>query len=110
MSTLPTEYFEFKSVWKSVPVQGRTINKLSERLRLIEMRLPGKQAEYFALVAKNYVNKGIDKPKQEKAEQKCLKCHKPGHLSKKCYKKSIYSKRSEGDAFMCGRKDVCLRK
>ncbi|GBN09902.1 hypothetical protein AVEN_184698-1 [Araneus ventricosus] len=110
MSTLPTEYFEFESVWKSVPVQERTINKLSERLRLIEMRLPGKQAEYSASVAKIYVNKGIDKPKQEKAEKKCLRCHKPANLPKTCYKKSSYSRRSEGDSFMCGRKDVCLRK
>lgn len=43
MSTLPHEYFEFKSVWESIPIDERTVNKLTERLRLIEMRLPPKQ-------------------------------------------------------------------
>ncbi|GFQ88863.1 retrovirus-related Pol polyprotein from transposon TNT 1-94 [Trichonephila clavata] len=43
MSTLPSEYFEFKSVWESVPIEERSVNKLTERLRLIEMRrLPSK--------------------------------------------------------------------
>ncbi|GBO34281.1 hypothetical protein AVEN_151207-1 [Araneus ventricosus] len=112
MSTLPPEYFEFKSEWESVPVQEKTINKLTERLRLIEMRLPGKQAEHSALVANTSVNKRTYKPKQEKAEKKCFRCHKPGHLAKKCYKKSSYSKRPEGDAFLCSEevqdKDVWL--
>ncbi|EZA59743.1 hypothetical protein X777_16224, partial [Ooceraea biroi] len=40
MSTLPSEYFEFKNVWESVPIQDRTVNLFLERLRLIEMRLP----------------------------------------------------------------------
>lgn len=47
MSTFPTEYFEFSSVWENVSVQKRTINKLSEQLHFTEMRLPGKQAEYW---------------------------------------------------------------
>lgn len=32
MSTLPSQYFEFKSVWESVPVETRTVNLLLERL------------------------------------------------------------------------------
>ncbi|GFT26079.1 retrovirus-related Pol polyprotein from transposon TNT 1-94 [Trichonephila clavipes] len=51
MSTLPSEYFEFKSVWESVPIEERSVNKLTERLRLIEMRLPSKSADSTALVA-----------------------------------------------------------
>ncbi|GFT25669.1 uncharacterized protein NPIL_524931 [Nephila pilipes] len=39
MSTLPSEYFEFKSVWELVPIEERSVNKLTERLHLIEMRL-----------------------------------------------------------------------
>ncbi|KMQ87021.1 integrase core domain protein [Lasius niger] len=33
MSTLPFQYFEFKSVWESVPVETRTVNLLLERKR-----------------------------------------------------------------------------
>ncbi|GFS67042.1 retrovirus-related Pol polyprotein from transposon TNT 1-94 [Trichonephila clavipes] len=51
MSTLPSEYFEFKSVWESVSIEERSVNKLTERLRLIEMRLPSKSANSKALVA-----------------------------------------------------------
>lgn len=58
MSTLP---IEFKSMWESVPVQERTINKFSEHLRLIEMRLPGKQAEYSALVVSITMKKNMHK-------------------------------------------------
>ncbi|GFY51386.1 retrovirus-related Pol polyprotein from transposon TNT 1-94 [Trichonephila inaurata madagascariensis] len=51
MSTLPSEYFELKSVWESVPIEERSVNKLTERLRLIEMRLPSKSADSTAQVA-----------------------------------------------------------
>ncbi|KRZ63761.1 hypothetical protein T08_7273, partial [Trichinella sp. T8] len=45
MSTLPQDYFEFKTVWESVPVGERSVNLLIERLRLIEMRLPEKTTD-----------------------------------------------------------------
>lgn len=45
MSTLPSQYFEFKSVWESIPVETRTVNLLLERLRFIEQRLPAKNSE-----------------------------------------------------------------
>ncbi|GFR15769.1 uncharacterized protein TNCT_346001 [Trichonephila clavata] len=51
MSTLSSEYFEFKSVWESVPIEERSVNKLTERLRLIKMRLPSKSTDSTALVA-----------------------------------------------------------
>lgn len=38
MATLSSEYFEFQSVWKSVPRELRTVNLLTERLRLIKAR------------------------------------------------------------------------
>lgn len=37
ISTLLTEYLEFKSVWESAPMKGRSVNNLTERLRLIVM-------------------------------------------------------------------------
>ena len=83
MSTLPEDFFEFKSVWESVPVPERTINNLIERLRLIEMRLPGSSKNIEAL-------SGANKPDRRKTEQKfqrgprCFKCHKIGHIAKFC--------------------------
>ncbi len=100
MSTLPTEYFEFKSVWESVPVEERTINKLTERLRLIEMRLPQKHDDSAALVAGHNTKSVNFKKKSNKVERKCFKCHRPGHIAKHCKKPDI-SKKPEGDAFMC---------
>ncbi|GFR24645.1 retrovirus-related Pol polyprotein from transposon TNT 1-94 [Trichonephila clavata] len=93
MSTLPSEYFEFKSVWESVPIEERSVNKLTERLRLIEMRLPSKSTDSTALVATR--KKVFKKP-----ERKCYVCRKPGHLAKDCWKKGNKPK-VEGDAFVC---------
>ncbi|GFR24434.1 retrovirus-related Pol polyprotein from transposon TNT 1-94 [Trichonephila clavata] len=93
MSTLPSEYFEFKSVWESVPIEERSVNKLTERLRLIEMRLPSKSTDSTALVATR--KKVFKKP-----ERKCYVCRKPGHLAKDCRKKGSKPK-VEGDAFVC---------
>ncbi|GFR28779.1 retrovirus-related Pol polyprotein from transposon TNT 1-94 [Trichonephila clavata] len=99
MSTLPTEYFEFKSVWESVPIEERSVNKLTERLRLIEMRLPLKSTDTTALVATR--KKVLKKP-----ERKCYICRKPGHLAKDFWKKGSKPK-VEGDAFVCTVEDVC---
>ncbi|GFR33069.1 retrovirus-related Pol polyprotein from transposon TNT 1-94 [Trichonephila clavata] len=93
MSTLPSEYFEFKSVWESVPIEERSVNKLTERLRLIEIRLPSKSTDSTALVATR--KKVFKKP-----ERKCYVCRKPGHLAKDCWKKGSKPK-VEGDAFVC---------
>ncbi|KAF6197591.1 hypothetical protein GE061_008556 [Apolygus lucorum] len=84
LSTLPPEYFEFKSIWESVPMEDRTIDKLIERLRLIEMRLPSRSGETAALLTKR-------KEKLRKEQQnsfKCFKCKSPGHLARNCGKKS----------------------
>ncbi|GFY09869.1 retrovirus-related Pol polyprotein from transposon TNT 1-94 [Trichonephila clavipes] len=93
MSTLPSEYFEFKSVWESVPIEERSVNKLTERLRLIEMRLSSKSANSTALVA---TRKKIFK----KPARKCYVCRKLGHLAKDCWKKESKPK-VDGDAFVC---------
>ncbi|GFQ85012.1 retrovirus-related Pol polyprotein from transposon TNT 1-94 [Trichonephila clavata] len=93
MSTLPSEYFEFKSVWESVPTEERSVNKLTETLSLIEMRLPSKSTDSTALVATR--KKVFKKP-----ERKCYVCRKPGHLAKDCWKKGSKPK-VEGDAFVC---------
>ncbi|GBL93027.1 hypothetical protein AVEN_54658-1 [Araneus ventricosus] len=50
MSTMPSEFFKFKSVWESIPIEERSVNKLTERLRLIEMCLPSK-SDITSLVA-----------------------------------------------------------
>lgn len=44
MSNLPNEFFEFKSVWESIPIENRRVDLLIERIRLIESRLPTKSA------------------------------------------------------------------
>ncbi|GFQ85283.1 retrovirus-related Pol polyprotein from transposon TNT 1-94 [Trichonephila clavata] len=93
MSTLPSEYFEFKSVWESVPIEERSVNKLTERLRLIEMRLPSKSTDSTALVATR--KKVFKKP-----DRKCYVYRKPGHLVKNCWKKGSKPK-VEDDAFVC---------
>ncbi|GFX70937.1 retrovirus-related Pol polyprotein from transposon TNT 1-94 [Trichonephila clavipes] len=93
MSPLPSEYFEFKSVWESVPIEERSVNKLNERLRLTEMSIPSKSSDSTALVA---TRKKIFK----KPERKCYVCRKPGHLAKDCWKKESKPK-VEGDAFVC---------
>ncbi|GBM37860.1 hypothetical protein AVEN_193379-1 [Araneus ventricosus] len=92
MSTLPFEFFEFKSVWESIPIEEWSVNELTERLRLIEMRLPSKP-DSTALVA-------TKKKAAKKVERKCYVCRKPGHIAKDYWKKDRKQKTSS-DAFVC---------
>lgn len=113
MSTLPDEYFEFQSVWESIPREIRTINLLTERLRLIEGRLPVKnEEESSAFVAKtkkksNFEKKSDKKGNSDKKIFKCFKCHKSGHYAKQCKQKSSDTKltdsstKESGEAFIC---------
>ncbi|KAK9704008.1 hypothetical protein QE152_g28553 [Popillia japonica] len=95
MSTLPSEYFEFKSVWESIPLAERTVKKLTERLRLIEMRLPERRSDSSALTVNEKKDKKnadkSDKRPERKEQRKCFKCHKKRKLA--------------GEAFLCERDD-----
>lgn len=109
MATLPGEYFECKSVWESVPLADRTVNKLTARLRLIEMRLPERRGESSALIPTK--TKTNDK-EFDNDERKCYKSHKGGHLARNFPTKKIGSTSSSagnsrrevvpsGEAFVC---------
>lgn len=109
MSTLPSQYFEFKSVWESVPVETRTVNLLLERLRLIEQRLPVNKGETEALLVKSGDKKQTElKENIQKKERKCFICHETGHQAKHCPKKIKKKKqtdfkknsKTEGNAFV----------
>ena len=39
ISTLLDDYFDFKSLWESVPKEERSVNNLTQRLRLLEVRI-----------------------------------------------------------------------
>ncbi|KAK9758592.1 hypothetical protein QE152_g344 [Popillia japonica] len=115
MSTLPSEYFEFKSVWESIPLAERTVNKHTERLRLIEMRLPERRSDSSALTVNEKKDKKnadkSDKRPERKEQRKCFKCHKVGHLAKDCYKKYGNARnlktapKPAEEAFLCERHD-----
>ena len=70
ISQLPDQYFEFKSIWDTIPLSERSIKMLTERLRLIEMRLSTKndKTEECALVT----------------NVKCWSCGENGHLKYQC--------------------------
>lgn len=53
ISTLPSEYFEFKSIWESVDVKNCSVDLLIKRICLIEKILTNKLSLETALVGTN---------------------------------------------------------
>lgn len=112
MSTLPAEYFEFQSVWESIPHETRTVifsrndfdsSKLGCRLTMKRnrQRLQQKLKRRATLRRKQ-----IRKVTLKKAF-KCFKCHKTGHIAKQCKQKDSDKKPTDpstkeiGEAFIC---------
>lgn len=88
-------------------MEERTVNKLTESLRLIEMRLPSKPSESVALLAESTKKTTQN---QNKKVLECFKRHKLGHYASKCPERSTYKALNaessedaslEGDAYIC---------
>ncbi|UYV65269.1 hypothetical protein LAZ67_3003763, partial [Cordylochernes scorpioides] len=95
INTLPDEYFDFKSVWESVSKEERSVDNLTQRLRLLEIRIQQRDecsaSSSTALMANAYENKQNMKGKVTKSNEKfqktretreCYFCHRKGHLAK----------------------------
>ena len=92
LSTLPEEYFEFRTTWESVPRDQRSIEYLLEHLTMVEMRVSKRQCEVTpslssALVAKTHVS-ADKKPKKDYSKLRCYVCNELGHTQYKCPKNS----------------------
>ncbi|UYV77006.1 hypothetical protein LAZ67_14002793 [Cordylochernes scorpioides] len=111
INTLPDEYFDFKSVWESVSKEERSVDNLTQRLRLLEIRIQQRDecsaSSSTALMANAYENKPNMKGKVTKSNEKfqktretreCYFCHRKGHLAKDCrYAKQKKLKDKEKD-------------
>ncbi len=100
LSTLPEEYFEFRTTWESVPRDQRTIEYLLERLTMVEMRVSKRLVDNTsaALIAKGQAsyskpraekqkfsgNKSGDKPAKDYSKIKCYACGQMGHTKYRC--------------------------
>ncbi|UYV61340.1 hypothetical protein LAZ67_1004471 [Cordylochernes scorpioides] len=108
INTLPDEYFDFKSVWESVSKEERSVDNLTQRLRLLEIRIQQRDecsaSSSTALMANAYENKQNMKGKATKSNEnfqktrECYFCHRKGHLAKDCrYAKQKKLKEKEKD-------------
>ncbi|UYV63705.1 hypothetical protein LAZ67_2005372 [Cordylochernes scorpioides] len=111
INTLPDEYFDFKSVWESVSKEERSVDNLTQRLRLLEIRIQQRDecsaSSSTALMANAYENKQNMEGKATKSNEKfqktretreCYFCHRKGHLAKDCrYAKQKKLKEKEKD-------------
>jgi hypothetical protein len=117
LSTLPGDYFEFRTTWESVPREERSVEYLLERLSMVEMRLSKKLSDAdsvtsVALVAKGYGNasKQADgvkkkssnkkqaetvKPQKDYSRIKCYICKQVGHTQYKCPEKNSESRQQQ---------------
>ncbi|XP_054257416.1 uncharacterized protein LOC128982478 [Macrosteles quadrilineatus] len=111
MSTLPKEFFEFKSVWESIPVKDRSVDLLIERIRLIESRLPRSmnsdngQALQVSRNSTSSFSEG--KRHSVKKKIKCFICKGPHYASQcpkkseKQYKNKIEPRKGNSGPFLC---------
>ena len=115
LSTLPEEYFDFRTTWESVSRRERTLEYLLERLTMIELRVSqrqetGRQSGLSALVAEGQVRhfkSGNDKrygnrqakhynaKKKDYSKVQCYACKEYGHTKYKCTKRPVDNKLSE---------------
>lgn len=84
MSTLPSAFFEFKSVWESIPVENRSVELLTERVRLIEGRLGAKGGNERTVGEAFQTEKKFNgKKSKKKSTLKCFVCNGP-HRARVC--------------------------
>lgn len=128
LSTLPEEYFEFRTTWESIPRDQRSIEYLLERLSMVETRLSKQQSvvtnsSSSALVADrrqggcSHAAEGASvksstagnkkntptstKVKKDYSKVRCYVCNELGHTKYKCprnEKKSDHSHRQQNQA------------
>lgn len=113
LSTLPEEYFEFRTTWESVPRDQRTVEYLLERLTMVEMRVSQRQEKQStsALVAEGHAksskhgNQNVDKKvgnkqngKKDYSNIRCYECNEIGHTKWKCPKLKNNNKSSNTSA------------
>ena len=114
LSTLPNEYFEFRTTWESVPRSERTVEYLLKRLTMVETRLSKineattVSTDMSALLGKKpskvkYNNSSSLKPKRDMGKVKCYGCKEFGNFKNKCPNvKSAPSKSSASDSALFG--------
>lgn len=80
MSALSQKYFEFKSIWESVCIKERIINKPTERFCFVEMKLLPKQSTSSNALVASKIKKTV-----RKYDRKYYICAKPGHFAQDCF-------------------------
>jgi transposase InsO family protein len=103
LSTLPEEYFDFRTTWESVQREQRTVEYLLERLTMIEIRIAKREDDTRSQVAtsalvvqddfkhlqkKKFVAKYNSKPKKYYYKVQCYACKQFGHTQVKCPSRS----------------------
>jgi hypothetical protein len=99
LSTLPEEYFDFRTTWESVQREQRTVEYLLECLTMIEIRIAKREDDTRSQVAtsalvvqddfkhlqkKKFVDKYNSKPKKYYNKVQCYACKQFGHTQVKC--------------------------
>lgn len=91
LSTLPSDLGHFQSAWESTSENDQTIDNLTSRLVMEEIRLETNYANESgdALLAKKYGASG--------RMLKCFNCNKRGHVKKNCSEDSFKTGIKKGD-------------